>query len=432
MDTSKYQQFMEDYMQEEFDGMTEYIESMDDLFLEAKEGVYKDNYYLRDNLQIPYITKELAKPRVRDTIVEFVSKFLDDHVTQLSTSGPVHIFTFSDKETSVLYDLFKINDEKLYELYEQTIKETYYGNISKFITGWIKHAPHKLLITSMLIEALQKSYDDILVCCKYMWAFSEYPLVYRNFWKIGVKEEVMNYTIEHLSSKYKVTNMKNLKELLYYHADKSVQSEQERLKTGLDHTYFDFMRRMRNQMNNNFRNIANVYYQNDKMDLTQHTKDSQFDDGTLADQEGHTTNTARAIDNTISKFEVGTVDKSVVGIVAEAAKIDKDTTITYINRILTTKGNNLNRLIEDIITSFFTRNPTNSSLGTTEFLTYGLSLYRSIGTSKDPMYQDIKVILHQWMYDILDIRSTYSSEGTIINYTRAIFNYVIFMIHSYN
>ena len=79
-----------------------------------------------------------------------------------------------------------------------------------------------------------------------------------------------------------------------------------------------------------------------------------------------------------------------------------------------------------IITIYFTKNPTDISLGGVEFVNFGLTLYRSIGTSKDEMYQDIKSILNYWMNNIINIRQTYNREATIISYTRAIFNYIAF------
>lgn len=408
------------------------LKEMDKYITEAKEGVYKDNYYLRDHIQIPIVSKELTKPKTQDTIIELVSSFLDDHVEQLRTSGPVYTFTFSEKEIGILYDLFKVNDEMLLKIYKEMVNETYFGNISLSFNGWIKNCPCKLLLNAILIESLQKKYEDMIESVKWIYAFIEYPIVYRIFWEIGVKEDLMNYTIEHLGSKYKIANMKNIQELIYYHSNKVTTSMNDTLLTGLDNVYMDFIQRIRNQFKNNFRNIANAYYDNDKKGVTQHVKDSTFDDGTLTDQEGHITNIARAVDNTINKFSTTNVNATYIKIVAEPAKLDRTILTNFITQILKSKNNNLYKLLENIITSYFNRNPTNISLGSQEFLNFGLALYKSIGTSKDPMYIEIKSIINYWMNDILEIRKQYSSEGTIISYTRAIFNYIIFMIQYYN
>lgn len=426
-----YNIYLEEDIQEAYDEMFSYLEH-NDPFSEAKEGVFKDNYYLRDNLQLPYVSKELAKPRVRESIIEFVGTFMDKHSVELSTSGPVHIFVFGEKEVSTLYELFNINGEKLYELYENMIKETYYGKISKFITGWVKHAPHKILLTAMLIEALQKGYNDIVECCEYMWAFTEYPILYREFWKNGVKEDVMNYTIEHLGAKYIVTKVKNLQELLKYDAHATVTLKNDKLKIGMDETYIDFMRNLRNNIKNKFKNISKAYYKNNENNASQHNKGAQYDDGSLADQEGYNTNIAQVIESTVNKFMINSINISIAKISADGSKVDKDNLITFINQIFAVKSNKLPKLIEDIITAFFSKNPTVTSTGSAEFVNFGLALYRSIGTSRDPLYQDIKSIMGYWMNDIINISQYYQREGTQISYARAIFNYVIFMINYYN
>ena len=193
---------------------TEFIEESFDEYEEAsgKEGVFKINFYMRDHLQIPYVKKALDNPRTKDEIIDFLGRYIDIHQGQLATIGPVYKFTFNIKESEWLYNLFGVTKEQLLEMYNEMIRDTYYGNISKFFTGWIQHAPYKLLLAALLIEVIQRGDKELLECCEYMWAFSEYAIIYSSFWKTGVKEDVMKYTIEHLSTKFKVKKVKNLQE----------------------------------------------------------------------------------------------------------------------------------------------------------------------------------------------------------------------------
>lgn len=422
-----YEYYMEEFLSEELSAMNSYMEEGD------KSAVYKKNYYLRDNLQIPYVTKVLAKSANREKLVEFTGRFMDDHTKQLSTSGPVHIFTFGEKETKFLYEMFNVNGNMLVEMYDKMIEEAFYGKISKFISGWVYNAPHKILLTAMLIDAIQHEYEDVVTCCEYLWAFCEYPILYRMFWSTGVKEDVMNYTIEHLNTKFMITKVKNLQELLKYDAHSSVNATMDKLKDGVDNAYTDFMQRMRNQIKNKFKNISKAYYDNDKDNASQHNKASQYDDGSvIADQEGHTTNIAQVVDNTNNKFSTGEVNAKIAAVAANGSQVDTNNLIGYINQIYSTKNNKLYKFIENIITSYFNRNPTDTSVGSAEFVNFGLSLFRSIGTSKDELYQEIKSILDYWMFDIIDIKQFYQRPGTWSGYSRAIFNYMIFMINYYN
>lgn len=417
-DISLYEFYMMEDVSEAVSGMMHFV-----------EAAAKNTYYFRDNMQIPFISEVLAKPKIQEKIVEFTGEFIDTHSTQLYTSGPVHMFTFADKETSFLYEMFGLSEKKVLEFCNEMFKEAYGGTALYHI---IREAPHKVLLTCILVEAIQKKYEDIITCCKYLIAFAEYPLMFRKSWPLGVKEDVMNYTIEHLPNKFKVKKMNNLLALLKYDMDTVYTLCDERLKTGLDYQYVDFIYRCRNQIKATFKKIASEYYKNNEKNASQHTKSGKLDDGTLADQEGHTSNIAAMVENTYNKFLSNGINSSIAGVTAEGNQVDKNTMIGYLNQIYTSKQNRLYRFIEDVITSYLQRNPTNTSLGSGEFFNFGLTLYRSIATSKDPIFMEIRSILNLWMFEVINIENYYQNKGTITNYTRAIFNYMIFMINHHN
>jgi hypothetical protein len=242
----------------------------------------------------------------------------------------------------------------------------------------------------------------------------------------------MDYTIEHLGAKFQIKKSGTLLSLLKYDATVSVTYMNDKLIDGADNTYIDFIYRMRNQISSKFKKIANEYYENDKNNATQHSKTAQFDDGSLADQDGISTNVAAIVDNTLGKFATGDINTSLAGVAAEANKIDKNNLIGYLNQINSSKGNMLNKFIENVITIYFIKNPSSTGIDSTNFVSFGLSLYRSIGMSKDDLYKKLREILDHWMFDIINIRETYQREATVINYTRAIYNYMILMINYYN
>lgn len=431
-----YNDYFEEYVKQAKLEMYQYFQENDmEVPVEddqGKSGVYKINFYYRDHLQIPKISQVLKKPRTQETLIEFVSSFIDTHYTQLRTSGPVYNFTFADKETSFFYDTFNTNKDELIEMFYQVEKEAFYGKISKFFEGWVLHAPHKLLLISILIDALQNQYNDVIECMEYILAFAEYPTHYREYWKVGVDEQTMNYTIEHLGSKFKIKKVNNLLGLLKLDGHVSIESHRDRLLTGADHVYTDFMHRIHNQFNNTYKNISRAYYDAIQAQATQHNKDAQFDDGTTADPEGFNTNIAQIVDKTINKFISGDINNGIVGFCAQGSDVDKNNLTNFINQIMKDKNNRIDKIIEDIITSYFQTNPSSNSVSTTEFIVYGLKLYRSISTSKNPIYQEIRQILTYWMENIINIRQYYKREATVVNYTRAIFNYMIFMIKHYN
>jgi hypothetical protein len=422
--------FIEDYIKAAFEESgTNQIYEADAV---GKEGVYKINYYFRDHLQIPHLSEQLAKKKNQDLIIEYTGRFMDEHSEQLSTPGPIYVFTFNEKDVKFLYDMFDIDSEQLISLYNEMIKETFYGKIYKVITGYIMNAPYKLLLVSIMIEAIQKGYDDIITCCEYLYGFSEYAVVYREFWKVGVREDVMKNTIEHLGEKYKIKKLKTLQELLKYDVTKAVELHNSDLTAGYDHVYTNMIYSIRTKIRNKFRNIADQYYKNIEANASMHTTDPTFDDGTIVDSAGHATNIGQIVDNTINKFTVNSVNTSIAKVCAEANKVDRDILLGYINQIFSAKNNRLPKFIENVITVYLNRNPTEDTISSSEFVNYGLALYRSIANSKDSLCIELKSILDYWMNTIINIRQFYQRDATVIAYTRGIWNYIIIMIRYYN
>lgn len=426
-----YEIYMLDFMKENRINEMEYmkIKPYEEESEEDKNPVYKINYVMRDNLQIPKITDVLAKKRVQDEIIQFTGNYMDTHSKQLMTAGPVHMLTFGAKETKFLYDIFNTSAEELIELYKKMVEETYYGKISKFITGFVMNAPHKLLLTAILIDATQHDYPDIVECMEYLWAFSEYPILYREYWKTGVKEDVMNYTIEHLGTKFKITKMKNLQEFLKYNTTMAVNSMPDKLKLGADNVYIDLMQSIRNRLNSALKNISRAYYKNNDSNKTQHQDTTIADDGNIIDNEGSMANVSQVIDRIINKFMNGEINASLVKIASDMTKVDNSNLAGFIGQIYASKKNRIPEFIETLIMSYFEKNPTSQSLESTLFLNFGFSVYKSIGTSNDPNYIKLKAIMNFWMNDIINIKEFYNRPATIISYTRAIFNYMVMMIN---
>jgi len=211
-----------------------------------------------------------------------------------------------------------------------------------------------------------------------------------------------------------------------------VEKHENRLKSGYDNEYLDFIMRVRNTIKNTFLNISIQYYKNYEEDRTQYNKAGKRDDGSIADQEGTASTMTSAVENTYNKIAVNPLVAKFIKVAAEGNQVDPGNLESFLNQVFAAKNNKLYRMIENIITSYLSKNPTNTSLGSGEFWNFGLTLFRSIATSKNLIYIEIREILNMWMFDIVKIDSYYKNAGTISNYTRAIFNYLILIIQYYN
>lgn len=392
----------------------------------------KINYYLNEHLLIPYIHDKLSKPAVRNKIIEGVGNFIDTHMKVLSAPAPMYQMPFGEKEEAFLYEVFDLTPDKLREIFNEMDKETWDGKISKMFVSFMNHTPAKLMVIAMLIDALRNNYEDMVECAEYIYAFIEYPILFHKSWPLGVKEDVMLATLENINGRFTITKTNNVQEWLKHDMDGLLETYQKSLIVGSDDVYTAFMQNCRNWLKSKFKNIANVYYKIDEQNITQHTQVSSFDDGTLNDQTGINSIIMQISTATSNKFTNKEISDSLVRAVSENSGIDKDLVKDYISKIYNTGNNRIPIFVENVINAYFNKYPTEMRLDKTNFISFGLALFRSIANSKNQIYISIKQVLDYWMNDIVDIDAYTSRAATKINYTKAIYNYMIFMIANYN
>ena len=396
---------------------------------EFTEGVKaKENYYFKENL-IPLVLKAMTPDNV-NKVIEFTGDFINSHADQLFDAGPIKTFTFGDKETSFLYNMIDISKDQLLEMFNEMKKQVYDYDLN---TEVITSAPHKILITAMLVWAIQNNNEDIVECCKLLIVLAEYPMIYRKYWPFGVREDIMNYTVEHLSSKNIIKKKNNLLNYLQHHGEVPTKNHRDRLKTGMDHSYVDYINAIRSQMNAAFNKIKDAYTKNHEANATEKATKSKTEEGDLAEQNSLSSSIGNLAENTCNKIRTAGTNERIAKAIAENVDISKEKLVAYLNRIFSTKNNNLYGMVESIISLFLHSNPVDDKLGSGVFLTFGLALYRSIGTSKDPMKQKISKILVSWVDDILELRKEYPNrDATVIGYRSAIFKYIVFAIQHHN
>lgn len=429
-----------DYFQKYITEAKEEPESWDDeedlekIEKDKPAPVFIENYIYMNELVLPKVRPVLKIESNRERLIDFTGNFINNHTKELSTSGPVHMFIFSDQETNFLYELVNTSKGEILELFKKVTIETYSGKLSLPLVGLLENAPHKLVITAILIDAIQNNYEDIIKCCIYIMGFAEYPMVFRDSWKIGVDEGVMNYTIEHLQNKFKIKakNLNNMLALLYYDMNRVYLLCQEHLLKGADNSYIDYIYRVRNQIKSTFQKIAEQYYMNQQNNANQYTAAEKSDDGKLIDQEGHSSIIASLVENTYTKFITSGINTEIMHVAAESkSEVSKGILHGYVSRIFTAKSNRVYEFIENVIIAYFGKNPISIDLKQ-GFLNFSLALYVSITRSKNPIYENISSVLDYWLNDVINIRKDYQREATIINYKICIYRYMVMMINHYN
>lgn len=392
-----------------------------------------ESYFMKEQL-VDKLRKKMNQTNI-NRVLDTAAKFIDSHSRELTTAGPMYGFTFYPKDVEALYDIVGHTPESLVELTKEMINNHAYegdGIWSEYRINLLISANHGVLITAFLIWATLEGNADVIDACLYMMSFVYYPMLFRKYWEYGVNEAVMEYTIEHLTSKSIIKRHSTLLTFIKYQANGSYRNYYENMVKQLDTSYADFNYGVWSRINAALKKISSSYYDNFNKNAAIIQNQDKNDDGELTDNESISSTVSTIAENTYTKFITSGVNERWAAIAAEATKASKDRLIGYINKVMLDKRNELDKLIENIIMLYYQNNPGNPKVGSRSFLAYALSLYRSIGTSKDQLKREISKILDIWVYDILEVDREYPREATIIAFRRSLFNYVVLMIHQYN
>ena len=89
-----------------------------------------------------------------------------------------------------------------------------------------------------------------------------YSALYNKYWKYDPTEDVMDYTIEHMSNKFIIRKCQNIFEFITYHSETNVENMMDRLLRASDVDLIYFYSNLNNRISHALRTIANNYYAN--------------------------------------------------------------------------------------------------------------------------------------------------------------------------
>lgn len=422
-DKSLYEIYLEDDNEME---MNNEIELTD-------KGVNKNSSILKRKLY-PIIEDKLSDNKNIQSLLTFINNFISKNIEALSATGPIELIPFNNRNINQILNIFEIDETFLTDLCKEA-EHNAFPNKAYDVVMVNAGPEHKILFAGIAIYGLKHNNQNALSIASFLLAFAQYPIAFHQFWRLGVKQDVMEYTIEHLSNQFAIRKHPNILSLMTYMTQLAIDTHKERLKTNMDHTYFDLGIRVKNAFYSSFTNIAKAYYKNYENNNTIHTQVDEYEDGNLSDVEGNMNNINEITNDIYNKFIINGIEESLVAVASRGTSssmsVDKVKLSSYLNTIKSHKDNKIKQFIESILYLFFNKFDLNDdAINSTQFLSYGINLYKSISLSKDEHSTNLKNILNMWV-DICGLRENISRDATIIAYKKAIFVYFILAIQKY-
>lgn len=380
-----------------------------------------DTYILKE--LYPVVEKALDKKENTIMLKNAVSDYLDRNNEKLTTIGPVYQTVFSDMDKEKLYNAIELRPEKILEVLRKSpsVKDDRYIIRNPFNTG----------IALAIRYYTMKNNEEMVNACLIYMTLAFYPSIFSKFFKFEPNEQIMNYTINNLSNKFKVKQLGTIYAALIDTAQGAYKLHKPRLVKGTDKDIVAFILDVKTRLNSLMRKISVEFYKVHEKNLYLNTEYDSYDEDNYHESDSNSYAVERLTNAVVLKLIVNGPNMKIVNTAAKFCQVSVSELRNYVNSIV----NNENReKIKEIVESilflylFDSQNTEHDIRNNNKFLLYCLEMYKKSNTT-DKNIIKIKSILDEWLEDLGTYKKT-QRLATINNFRRALFLFFVITIQS--
>lgn len=393
------------------------------------EAAVKNTTILKD-LIYPIVEKTFATQANVRKYRMLISQFFEKNTPKLTTPGPQYLIVFGDADKDEFYKLFGITKEEIVFAMKNVIKSA--GSSAEF--KYLTNNPF-LSFLYYIIRYFTLHHDDkALNATLGLFSIDVYWSIFTKYFPNGVIEPVMNYTIDNLTDKFIIKKAGTIFGALTESAKHSYEFHKSKIRTGNDPDCIAFLQRIRNDQNSMFRTISGIYYDNHKKGNAITTRNDDYDpENPILDD---ITSVSTEVQATVNRVCMPMIANGVDISLAEAASAIGNVSVTnlriYLMKIFVNERlDEITQIVESILFLYINgEHKSSRDIRSAHFLYWTYALFKKTN-SKDGNIVRINAILNRWGEET-GIYKAFKSEGSKINYKRAIFTYIAMCIQKYN
>lgn len=370
----------------------------------------------------PQVDSALSNKHKVKELELLIGNYLDRNVDKLTTSGPIHRTIFSDEETRKFFSIMDIDPNNVRAI----LKE------SNYIRGqWqIMNNPFNSVAALAIRYFKMTKQEHMMKAMITYLTLSMYPSLHYKYFKYEPNENIMNFTINNLSNKYKIKTTSTIYEALVETTQLSDKTYSRNIIRATDKDITDYIQAYKTRLNSMIRKLANVFYENEKkgLYLNQDSESNDADDFRVADND--TMVAERVSDSVSMTLSVNGPNMRIIEISARLSDISVNELRNTVNSICNDRENreDIKKLTSAIIYLFiFDSKKSKDLIGTNDFVYYCLDIYKRANTS-DKNIEKIKFILDKWLNHYSATYKRSQRIATLNNFRRALFTFIVFTI----
>lgn len=370
----------------------------------------------------PLIEKALINPNNVKKLKTAVSDFLDRNNEKLTTIGPTYKIIFSVYDMEKVFDALELTSHKIKEV----IDSTPYLRNQKIITL----TPYNVIMPLIIRYFRLKKDEDMAKTMLIYLTMSFYPLLHHKYFPYGLNENVMNYTINNLSNKFKIKQLGTIYHTLIDMAIVSDKNYSDALLRANDKDIVDYNLSLKTRMNMMLRKISIEFYKNKKNNLYLNTDTDSFEEDNYHEADNNTFLIDRITNNVTLKLMVDGPNSNLIKLSANYCQVSVNELRNYLNTMINTDNREeMKIIIESILFLFlFDSQNTSKDINSNRFLIYCLEIYKKSNTT-DKNIIKIKKVLDSWLERLGTYKKT-QRLATINNFRKALFTFFVCTIQN--
>ena len=370
----------------------------------------------------PLVEKGLSKKQNTVNLKKAVGEYIDRNSDKLTAIGPIRRPTFLDRDIEHLYHAIEVNPN----LIKSTLKKS--GNIKGH---WkIMAEPFNTASVLAIRYYTLKKDEDMVNTVLIYHALSMYPSLHKKYFAFEPNENIMNYTINNLSNKFKIKQLGTLLAALIDTAQGSYRLYKDGIIKGTDKDFVDFVMGLKTRLNSLMRNISNEFYDNHDNNRYLNLDSDSYEEDNYHEADSNTYAVERMTNKITLELTVNGPSMKLVSVAARYCQVSTNELRNYVTSMITNeKREDIRTIIESILFLYlFNDKNTTDQVGSERFLLYCLGMYKKSNTTDENIIK-IKKVLDEWLEELGTYKKT-QRLATINNFRRALFVFFVITIQT--
>lgn len=354
-----------------------------------------------------------------------------------------HITKYFDKNSEILFDV-KLTKQLLFsnldkeavfllsglsiDLIKSTIKE------SKFIKdSWqIMNEPLNIAFVLIIKYFHDNKMKNELEMTLIYYSCYFYSSLFYKFFPYAPNENIMNYTINNLSNKYKIKKLGSLFKSLEDTTKVSHSKYDTKLERATDEDLAQYILCLKTRVNEFIKNIANEFYKNEKEKNYINFEEDNYSEDNYHIADNNSFAIQRVTDKVLLNLTQNGPDMRFVKAAANMNQISVSVFRNAILNIMEKSPNEIREIINLILQVYlFDDKNSVDEIRSKKFIVHAIDLYKKSNTN-DELVLKIKQILDEWLKENSDSYAKTQRKATLTNFRRALYYFFIFTIQNYS